>query len=159
MPTQFLRPPSNTYLTFTSDMFGLISRNIIFPQGCRTPGCSRNRHSVTLLYIKTGATEYYHISASLVQTKEYPLPLEHHIRVMSVHGECIVYVLSIYTYIDRVKLLYPSDVNIITLNPIPCIILDNSPKDVIIGLPTIIQHNIIEKLNYYQALHLDFCAP
>ena len=85
--------------------------------------------------------------------------MEHHIRVMSVHGECIVYVLSTYIYIDRVKLLYPSDVNIITLNPIPCIILDNSPKDVIIGLPTIIQHNIIEKLNYYQALHLDFCAP
>ena len=90
--------------------------------------------------IDTGATEYNYISASFVRKHRlYKFPLKHNIRVMSVHGQCIV---NQYTLID-VNLLYPNEVNIITLNRIPCIILDNSPRDVIIGLPTIIQYNII----------------
>jgi hypothetical protein len=85
--------------------------------------------------------------------KLHVFPMRYNVIVKSIHGETKV---NSYAIVDC-DLLYPDIVNLITLKRIPCIILENSPRDLIVGLPTIIDNNIVQKLEpYYARLSLDY---
>jgi len=96
-----------------------------------------------MVLIDTGATDFNFVDRAFVVKNKLPIRvMPGPIRVRSVHSTSIVYEYSIVP----VKLKYCD--NILTM-VIPCLILDNSPRDIILGLPAITQYDITNKLSEY----------
>ena len=93
--------------------------------------------------IDTGALDYSYISRTLANQHEllvHKLPYSLHIR--SVHTTSVA---NDFAFLNVTLKL--NDISL-PMN-IPCIILDNSPRDLIVGLPHIRQYEILKKFEKY----------
>jgi hypothetical protein len=144
MPIALQPTLSNSYLTLTYD-------RVDRPE-CNLKG--RIKGLLSTILIDTGATEYNYVSREFAErAKLHQFPLRHNVTVKSIHGQSQV---NKYVLVDC-DLLYKNNVNLITLKRIPCIVLDSCPRDLIIGLPTIVDNDLISKLRpFYEELSLDF---
>ena len=110
--------------------------------GCRIEGIP-----ATLL-VDTGATEYNYISREFCLAHKLPqYELKYNINVQSVHGK------SITKYYTIVNIEVITNYSLISLKHLPCIILDNCPRELIIGLPSISKHNLMHGLKSYFEAH------
>ena len=104
-------------------------------------GTCNGQHATTL--VDTGSTDFNFVDRSFVKNNKLPIRvLPCSIRVRSVHNTSTVNEYSIVP----VELKYRD--NILTM-VIPCLILDSSPRDIILGLPAITKYNILEHLKEY----------
>ena len=110
-------------------------------------GCRIGDIPATLL-VDTGATEYNYISKEFcVANKLNQYELKYSINVTSVHGTTIT---RYYTIVDIHVI---TNYNQISIKSLPCVILDNSPRELIIGLPSFSKYKLNESLKSYFEAH------
>jgi hypothetical protein len=100
--------------------------------------------------IDTGATDFNYIEKSVVNHHRLvDVKLSQHINVCSVHGSFII---SSYSIVPVILSFGNSTVQM----NIPCLILESSPRDVIIGLPAITQYNLLNRFrNYFETIGME----
>jgi hypothetical protein len=105
------------------------------------------------ILIDTGATDYNYIARCLVHDFNLPIfKMSDPVRVRSVHGFSIVVDYAVV----NVTLIYV--LNTLSIC-IPCLVLDSSPRDVILGLPAITSYNLLNRFSdYFKALSSELAA-
>jgi hypothetical protein len=98
----------------------------------------------TTVLIDTGATDFSYVARSLVQALRLPVyKMLSQIRVRSVHDTSIV---SEYCIVP-VTITYGNYLRIYMV--LPCLILESSPRDIIVGMPAITEYDLLTRLGRY----------